>query len=164
MKELVKDSDPYPGTPLTTYEKAQKVLEDTSLERVDPVTLKTLAESNAFSLHYRNPDTDRAAEVANRLAKLFLTYNQRSRQQAAQGAASFLAKQAEDVSRQMQAVDEEVKASRTSMVMPCPSTSSATKPHWIATTTSWQRWNSRSCRAKRRSPCWPCSSARPAPT
>jgi succinoglycan biosynthesis transport protein ExoP len=47
--------------------------------------------------------------VATRLAKLFLTYNQRSRQQAAQGAASFLAKQAEDVSHQMQALDEEVK-------------------------------------------------------
>jgi uncharacterized protein involved in exopolysaccharide biosynthesis len=85
------------------------VLEETSVERVDPVTMKPLQESNAFSLHYRNPDSERAAEVTKRLAALFLTYNQKSREQAAQGAASFLAKQAEDVSRQMRAIDEEIK-------------------------------------------------------
>jgi len=60
------------------------------VERVDPVTLKPLTESNAFSLHYRNEDNDRAAEVTGRLAKLFLSYNQKSREQAAQGAAKFL--------------------------------------------------------------------------
>src|SRR5207245_11748864 len=90
--------------------KAQKVFEDTSVERVDPVTLKPVPESNAFSLHYRNPDKERAAEITKRLAALFLTYNQKSRQQAAQGASEFLAKQAQDVSRQMRAIDEEIKA------------------------------------------------------
>jgi succinoglycan biosynthesis transport protein ExoP len=110
LKELVREYDPYPGTPLTPRQKAQKIMEDTTLERVDPVTLRPLQESNAFSLHYRNPDTDRAVEVTARLAGLFLTYNQKSRQQAAQGAATFLAKQAEDVSRQMRAIDEEIKA------------------------------------------------------
>jgi polysaccharide chain length determinant protein (PEP-CTERM system associated) len=109
LKEMVKGYDPYPGSGLSTHEKAQKVLEETSVERVDPVTLKPLQESNAFSLHYRNPDNDRAAEVTSRLAALFLTYNQKSRQQAAQGAAQFLAKQAEDVNRQMRAIDEEIK-------------------------------------------------------
>ena len=110
LKDLIKEYDPYPGTDMTPGEKAQKILEDTSVERVDPVTLKPLQDSNAFSLHYRNPDKDRAAEVASRLAKLFLTYNQKSREQAAQGAAKFLASQAEDVSRQMKAIDEEIKA------------------------------------------------------
>lgn len=110
LKELVKEYDPYPGSGLTTHEKAQRILEDTSVERVDPVTMKPLVESNAFSLHYRNPDKERATEVAARLAQLFLTYNQRSRQQAAKGAATFLAKQAEDVNQQMRAIDEEIKA------------------------------------------------------
>ena len=110
LKDLIKEFDPYPGAPLSPGEKAQKILEDTSVERVDPVTLKPLQDSNAFSLHYRNSDKERAAEVASRLAKLFLTYNQKSREQAAQGAAKFLASQADDVSRQMKAIDEEIKA------------------------------------------------------
>lgn len=110
LKELIKEFDPYPGAPLTPGEKAQAILENTSVERVDPVTLKPLTESNAFSLHYRNEDNDRAAEVTSRLAKLFLSYNQKSREEAAQGAAKFLAQQAEDVSRQMKAIDEEIKA------------------------------------------------------
>jgi polysaccharide biosynthesis transport protein len=110
LKDLVKEYDPYPDQPLSLYDKAQKVLDDTNVERVDPVTLKPLQESNAFSLHYRNTDQERAKEVAKRLAQLFLTYNQRSRQQAAQGAAAFLAKQAQDVNRQMRAIDEEIKS------------------------------------------------------
>lgn len=110
LQNLLKEYDPYPGSGLTAHEKAQTVLEETSVERVDPVTLKPLQESNAFSLHYRNPDSERAAEVTKRLAALFLTYNQQSREQAAQGAAQFLAKQAQDVSKQMRAIDEEIKA------------------------------------------------------
>src|SRR6266702_7532259 len=42
LKALVKEYDPYPHTTMTTFDKAQKVLEDTSVERVDPVTLKPL--------------------------------------------------------------------------------------------------------------------------
>src|SRR5438128_12576472 len=40
LKELVKAYDPYPGSGLSTHDKAQKVCEATSVERVDPVTLK----------------------------------------------------------------------------------------------------------------------------
>src|SRR5882757_11260955 len=109
LKDLIKEFDPYPGSPMTPGEKAQQILEDTQVERVDPVTLKPLQDSNAFSLHYRNEDKERAAEVASRLGKLFLTYNQKTREQAAEGAAKFLASQAEDVSRQMRAIDEEIK-------------------------------------------------------
>jgi polysaccharide biosynthesis transport protein len=110
LKELVKEYDPYPGAPMSTFEKAKEVLNQTSVERVDPVTLKPLQESNAFSLHYRNSDSDRAAEVTKRLAELFLTYNQKTRQQTARDAAQFLAAQAEDVSKQMRGIDEEIKA------------------------------------------------------
>jgi len=109
LKDLIKEFDPYPGSPMTPGEKAQQILEDTTLERVDPVTLKPLLDSNAFSLHYRNPDKERAAEVTSRLAKLFVDYNQKTRELAAQDAAKFLTAQAQDVSRQMQAIDEEIK-------------------------------------------------------
>jgi polysaccharide biosynthesis transport protein len=109
LKGLVKSYDPYPGTGLSTADKAEKILDDTSVERVDPVTMKPLQESNAFSLHYRNTDREVASEVAKRLAQLFLDYNKQSREQAAQGAAEFLKQQAQDVSKQMQAIDEEIK-------------------------------------------------------
>lgn len=108
LQQLVKEDDPYPTENLSTLEKAQKVLDDTTLERVDPVTMKPLQESNAFSLHYRNTSKDRAKDVAKRLAKLFLTYNQESREKAAQDAAGFLRKQAGDVSLQMRSIDEEI--------------------------------------------------------
>jgi polysaccharide biosynthesis transport protein len=110
LEQLVKAYDPYPGSPLTLHKKAQQILENTQVERVDPVTMKPLLESNAFSLHYRNSDNDRAAEVAKRLADLFLAYNQKSRQEAAQEASKFLKQQAEDVSTQMRAIDEEIKS------------------------------------------------------
>jgi polysaccharide biosynthesis transport protein len=109
LKQLVKDYDPYPGAPMTPGEKAQQILEETQVERVDPVTFKPLQDSNAFALRYRNPDKERAAEVTSRLAQLFLDYNRKNREEAAQGAAKFLAQQAADVSKQMQAVDEEIK-------------------------------------------------------
>lgn len=109
LKDLIKEYDPYPGSPMTPVEKAQQILEDTSLERVDPVTLKPLLDSNAFSLHYRNPDKEIAADVTSRLAKLFVDYNQKTREQAAQEASRFLTAQAQDVSKQMQAIDEEIK-------------------------------------------------------
>src|SRR5262249_12632545 len=76
LKDLVRHYDPYPGTQMSLFDKAHEILRETSVERVDPVTLKPLQESNAFSLHYRNQDSDRAAEVTKRLAEMFLTYNQ----------------------------------------------------------------------------------------
>jgi polysaccharide biosynthesis transport protein len=109
LKELVRSYDPYPNSGLNLTEKAQRIVEDTSVERVDPVTLKPLQESNAFSLHYRNTDRERAAEVATRLAQLFVTYNEKSREQAAQNAAAFLRKQADDVSAEMRKIDDELK-------------------------------------------------------
>jgi polysaccharide biosynthesis transport protein len=111
LEPLVKEIDPYPKLKnLTAAEKAQRMLEDTSIERVDPVTLKPQAESNAFSLHYDNPDPAVAATVDNRLAQLFLSYNQVRRTEAAGQAVGFLQKQAEDLARQMRDVDAQLAA------------------------------------------------------
>jgi polysaccharide chain length determinant protein (PEP-CTERM system associated) len=103
---IVQEIDPYPThKEWSQAEKAQRVLDDSSVERVDPVTFKPQAESNAFSLLYNNRDPALAKEVNSRLAQLFLTYNQVRRTQAAGEAAGFLEKQAENVNGQMREVD-----------------------------------------------------------
>jgi polysaccharide biosynthesis transport protein len=103
---IVQEIDPYPThKEWSPEEKAQRMLDDSSVERVDPVTFKPQAESNAFSLLYNNRDPALAKEVNSRLAKLFLTYNQVRRTQAAGEAAGFLEKQAENVNVQMRDVD-----------------------------------------------------------
>ena len=111
LQDVVKEFDPYPRSPnLTPAEKAQKILDDTSLERIDPVTLKPQAESNAFSLHYNNGVPATALAIDNRLAQLFLTYNQRQRTEAAGEAVGFLKKHADNVVEQMRDIDAQVAA------------------------------------------------------
>jgi succinoglycan biosynthesis transport protein ExoP len=111
LQDIVKEIDPYPLlTKLTPAEKAQKILDDTSLERVDPVTLKPQAESNAFSLHYNNGVPATALAIDARLSQLFLTYNQRQRTEAAGEAVGFLKKQSDNVMQQMRDVDAQVAA------------------------------------------------------
>ncbi len=106
LLNIVHDIDPYPKhQDWSANDKAQRILDNTSLERVDAVTLKPTQESNAFSLHYDNPDPKIAAAIDNRLAQLFLTYNQRVRTQAAGEAAGFLQKQSEGIAQQMREVD-----------------------------------------------------------
>jgi polysaccharide chain length determinant protein (PEP-CTERM system associated) len=111
LKHIVAQVDPYPKRKdLSEGEKAKQILENTSIERVDPVTLKPQTESNAFSLHYNNPDPEIAAAVTAKLAQLFLTYNQLRRTEAAGEAAGFLHKQADDIARQMHDVDLQLSA------------------------------------------------------
>lgn len=111
LKPIVEQIDPYPKRKdLSEGEKAKQMLDNTSVERVDPVTLKPQTESNAFSLHYNNPDPEIAAAVASRLAQLFLTYNQVRRTEAAGEAAGFLHKQSDDIARQMRDIDVQLAA------------------------------------------------------
>jgi polysaccharide biosynthesis transport protein len=109
LQPIVKEFDPYPKkTNWTAAQKAQRILEDTTLERVDPVTLKPQTESNAFSLHYDNPSREIATEMNARLAKLFLEYNQRVRTEAAGEARGFLQKQSEGLLQQMRENDAKI--------------------------------------------------------
>ncbi len=106
LLRIVADIDPYPKRKdWNANEKAQRILDATSLERVDPVSLKPTTESNAFSLHYDNPNPELAAAIDKRLAQLFLTYNQLMRTEAAGEAAGFLQKQSEGIAQQMREVD-----------------------------------------------------------
>jgi polysaccharide biosynthesis transport protein len=111
LENIVRQADPYPKRKeWSVTEKAQHILDATTVERVDPVTLKPQAESNAFSLHYNNPDPQIAAAIDAKLAQLFLTHNQLRRTEAAGEAAGFLQKQSEDVARQMRDIDVQLAA------------------------------------------------------
>ena len=98
LEELVKEIDPYPEeSDWTLKEKAGQVARDTVLERVDPITLAVVRQSNAFSLNYSNVNPERAALVAQRLSDLFLTYNRQTRSERAAGTFEFLAAQAKSM-------------------------------------------------------------------
>ncbi|HVW69519.1 MAG TPA: hypothetical protein VHB68_11125 [Steroidobacteraceae bacterium] len=113
LKDLVKEYDPYPQEPqLSISQKARKLAAAVDVSRVDPVTLKPLDQSNAFELDYDNPDPERASAVAARLANLFLTYNQRTRSEAATQAYQFLAKQAENLDAHVRQLDAQMSALR----------------------------------------------------
>jgi polysaccharide biosynthesis transport protein len=107
LEELLKTFDPYPNEQWTPAQKAEEILRNTEIERVDAVTLEPLKKSNAFSLHYSNPDPRLASAGADLLSGLFLTYHQKVRQDAANAATAFLQRQAETVSGDLQKIDQE---------------------------------------------------------
>lgn len=106
LEPLVKEFDPYPELPeLTAHDKARLIIDNTLIERVDPVTFEVLQESNAFSIHYHNSDAERAKAVAQRISDLFLAYNRQTRSERATAAYEFLLNQARDVERRISEVD-----------------------------------------------------------
>jgi succinoglycan biosynthesis transport protein ExoP len=109
LTQLVHDYDPYPQDQMSVAQKAQRVLGAVTVEPVDAVTFKPTSDAtNAFSIHYTNPNRTPSAEVTGRIAQLFLTYHQRQRVQEAHDTAAFLQQQAAGVSRDIAAVDSEL--------------------------------------------------------
>lgn len=106
LEPVVRELDPYPDFPeMSSREKARQIIDDTMIERVDPVTFEVLQNSSAFSIHYVNADPKRAAAIAKRLSDLFLTYNRRTRSERATAAYEFLHTQSRDVERRIGEVD-----------------------------------------------------------
>ena len=90
LRTLVMELDPYPDRgDLSISGKAQLISEDTLIERVDPITLEPLTESNAFSIHYVNPDPDMARAVTERLADMFLAHNRLTRTEQATATKEY---------------------------------------------------------------------------
>jgi len=109
LKQLVQEVDPYPADKRASLEaKAQRVAADTSVERVDPITLKPLDESTAFSIHYDNPEPLMAATIAQKLVDLYLTYNRRTRTEQANAAYEFLQSQANELEGSMVAQEQKL--------------------------------------------------------
>jgi polysaccharide chain length determinant protein (PEP-CTERM system associated) len=105
--EIVKKVDPYPGIrDATAGAKAQMLGADTTVERVDPITLKPLDQSAAFSISYDNPDPKIAATVASALGDLYLTYNRRTRTEQASAAYDFLQEQSRAVETSMTEIEQ----------------------------------------------------------
>jgi polysaccharide chain length determinant protein (PEP-CTERM system associated) len=103
---LVKKVDPYPEIKdATVADKAAMIAANTTIERVDPVTLETLQQSNAFSIHYDNPDPAMAKRIADELVKLFLEYNYRTRRERAAATYAFLKDEATKLSTSIQGME-----------------------------------------------------------
>ena len=109
LRTIVEEEDPYPEMPeLTLQQKARQLALDTEIERVDPVTLERLNESNAFSIHYHNSNAWMAADIAQRLADLFLDHNRQMRMEKAAGTYDFLHAQSNDVSARIQQLEQRI--------------------------------------------------------
>jgi succinoglycan biosynthesis transport protein ExoP len=108
LEDLVREYDPYPDEKgLDNEAKALRIVQNTSLEHVDPVSFKPKDESSAVSLYYQNPDPRRASDVTTRLANLFLTFHLRQRVEAANVAEKIIADRAAALNKQLQEVDDE---------------------------------------------------------
>jgi polysaccharide chain length determinant protein (PEP-CTERM system associated) len=109
LELLIDRSDPYPDLPeLSARAKAAKIVEDTVIERVDPITLEVLKESTAFSIHYHNSDPQRAVAITQQIADLFLGYNRQTRNERAESTFNFLLAQSRDVEKRISEVDERI--------------------------------------------------------
>jgi len=109
MEQLVKEVDPYPQQQdLSPQDKARMVVDNVSVERVDPITLKPLDQSAAFSIHYNNPNPVLAAKVATKIVDLYLTYNRATRAEQSAAAYDFLQKQAKEVETSMLAMEQQL--------------------------------------------------------
>ena len=106
LERVVGDFDPYPDQGgMTAKSKAELLQANITLERVDPITMDVVSASNAFSIHYENPDPEAAALVAQRIADLFLEDNRLARNERAEGTHAFIRAQANDVEERIAEVD-----------------------------------------------------------
>lgn len=109
LRKIVETRDPYRDMPeLSMHEKSRKLAEDTLIERVDPVTLEPLNQSNAFSIHYHNPNPRIAADTAQRLADLFLEHNRQIRAEKATDAFGFLLNQSSEVGARISEIEQRI--------------------------------------------------------
>lgn len=107
LVSIVKAVDPYPRMRNATPElKAQLLAANVTVERVDPITLKPLDQSAAFSIYYDNPDPKLAAAVAAQLSDLYLSYNRRTRTEQASAAYDFLQGQSREVEGSMAEMEQ----------------------------------------------------------
>ncbi len=106
---LIATFDPYPEMKdAEPEEKAEEIVADTVIERVDPVTLEPLPESTAFSIHYHNSDPRRANDMAERLANLFLAYNRQARSERASETYEFLLAQAKELDETIRKMEQQL--------------------------------------------------------
>ena len=107
LTALVEDFDPYPDDhELSDRAKERLIMQDTWIEKVDPVTLEPLVQSSAFSIHYYNPNPEIVTELANRLVELFLAYNRATRTARASETYDFLQAQSREVEQRVELLEQ----------------------------------------------------------
>jgi polysaccharide biosynthesis transport protein len=110
---LVKQLDPYPlRKDLTLEAKAEMVSDNTSVERVDPITGKPLDTSTAFAIHYLNGDPKLSKQVGRLIVEQYLTYNRRTRTEQAAAAYQFLSTQAKELEGSMVQMEQKLAGFR----------------------------------------------------
>ena len=109
LRALVERLDPYPEQPdLSVDEKIAMIRNSTSLQRVSATDFKPDVAGMAFMVRYRNPSRARARAVMEQLAELFLDYNRKAREHAADETYQFLAQKAQAVDAQVRAMDQKI--------------------------------------------------------
>lgn len=106
LVKVVEQVDPYPNLKIPVREKAAMIVDDTSLQKVDPITLKPLPESSAFSIYYENPSPQIAAEVTKQIAALFLQYNRETRTEQARATFAFLSTESRALETQIRDLEQ----------------------------------------------------------
>lgn len=107
LEQIVRQNDPYPErTDLSMRDKAILLSEDTSITKVDPVTLQPMAVSSAFSIKYSNRSPRVAATVAQELADMFLTANRETRTAQAADTYRFMLAKSNELEGQIRQVDQ----------------------------------------------------------
>lgn len=109
VEPIVKKVDPYPDLKdVSTREKANMILGDFNIQKVDPVTLEPMVLSNAFSIYYNNPSPQIAAEVTGLIAELFLESGRASRTAQARDAYNFLLVASKTAEQQMLELEKRI--------------------------------------------------------
>jgi polysaccharide biosynthesis transport protein len=97
LTSVVEKVDPYPALKASTREKARMIIDNTTIEKVDPVTLEAATESPAFTIHYDNADRQTAIAINKQIAELFLNYNRETRTAQAREAYNFLSAKSKEL-------------------------------------------------------------------
>ena len=109
--EIAKAVDPYPKErDAGIAQKAALIAANTSVESVDPISLKEKEYSTAFSIYYDNTDPALAATIAEKLVNLFVTFNRRMRAEQANEAYKFLQAQAKQLESSMDGMESQLAA------------------------------------------------------
>ncbi|MGE0114253.1 MAG: hypothetical protein AB7T07_05145 [Steroidobacteraceae bacterium] len=107
LEDVVKQVDPYPDrVDLSTRDKAVRIANETTIQKVDPVTLEPLVVSSAFSIKYSNASPKIAAEVAQHLADMFLTANRAARTAQALDTYNFMLAKSRELEAQIRANEQ----------------------------------------------------------
>jgi polysaccharide biosynthesis transport protein len=113
MAALIESVDPYSDSDLSADAKAQELLRNVSVQRVDPVTLQPVEVSNAFSVSFYHASPDVARTVAGRLVEMFLNYGRETRAQGAADTHGFLLAQSRHVLEEIAELESRLADFRT---------------------------------------------------